>query len=116
MPSTSPFLASPCRIISSVSGCIRMQPVATATRRVSCLPPTSTMWACPASLKCVNSDMRDELLQVSGYHSRVKKIYLLLLLCTPLAMADGLPDLGEVAQTVMTPLDEQRIGEEIMRE
>lgn len=54
---------------------------------------------------------------MSGYHSRVKKIYLLLLLlCAPLALADGLPDLGEVAQTVMTPLDEQRIGEEIMRE
>lgn len=40
----------------------------------------------------------------------------LLLLCVPVAMADGLPDLGEVAQTVMTPQDEQRIGEEILRE
>ena len=41
---------------------------------------------------------------------------LLWLLCVPAVLADGLPDLGEVAQTVLTPLDEQRIGEEILRE
>lgn len=47
----------------------------------------------------------------------MKILYLIpLLLCVPVALADELPDLGEVAQTVMTPLDEQRIGEEIMRE
>ncbi|OIQ79785.1 beta-barrel assembly-enhancing protease precursor [mine drainage metagenome] len=46
----------------------------------------------------------------------MKVIYLLLLLFVPGALADGLPDLGEAAQTVMTPLEEQRIGEEIMRE
>ena len=46
----------------------------------------------------------------------MKKIYILLLLFIPTAMADGLPDLGEVAQTVMTPQDEQRIGEEILRD
>ncbi len=46
-----------------------------------------------------------------------KIIYLsLLLLFVPAALADGLPDLGEVAQTVMTPQDEQRIGEEILRD
>lgn len=61
--------------------------------------------------------MRCELPKVSIYHSRVKSVYLsLLLLFVPVALADGLPDLGEVAQTVMTPQDEQRIGEEIMRE
>lgn len=40
----------------------------------------------------------------------------LLLLCVPFAIADGLPDLGESAQTVMTPQDEQRIAEEILRD
>jgi predicted Zn-dependent protease len=47
----------------------------------------------------------------------VKIVYtLLFLLGIPVALADGLPDLGEVAQTVLTPQDEQRIGEEILRE
>lgn len=48
----------------------------------------------------------------------MKKIYrwLLLLAFWPIAFADDLPDLGEVAQTVLTPLQEQQIGEEIMRE
>lgn len=40
----------------------------------------------------------------------------LLLLCVPAAVADGLPDLGEVSQTVMSPQDEQRIAEEILRD
>ena len=40
----------------------------------------------------------------------------LLLLCVPVASADGLPDLGESSQTVMTPQDEQRIAEEILRD
>lgn len=38
------------------------------------------------------------------------------LLLTPLAMADGLPDLGDVSQTVLTPLQERAIGETAMRE
>ncbi len=46
----------------------------------------------------------------------MKFVYFLLLMFIPVAMADGLPDLGEVAQTVMTPQDEQRIGEEILRD
>lgn len=58
-----------------------------------------------------------ELSRLNIYHSRVKIVYaFLLLLCVPVALADGLPDLGEVAQTVMTPQDEQRIGEEILRD
>ncbi|HEY8085667.1 MAG TPA: M48 family metalloprotease [Methylophilaceae bacterium] len=46
-------------------------------------------------------------------------IYLLTLLTallTPVAMAEGLPDLGDYAQSVLTPLQEQRIGEEAMRD
>ena len=48
----------------------------------------------------------------------MKLIYAILLgfLAMPCALADGLPDLGDVSQTVLTPLQEQRIGEEIMRD
>lgn len=46
---------------------------------------------------------------------------LLLLTClvawtVPVAMAEGLPDLGEVAQADLSPLLEKRIGESIMQE
>ncbi|HEY7987497.1 MAG TPA: M48 family metalloprotease, partial [Methylophilaceae bacterium] len=46
-------------------------------------------------------------------------IYLLTILTAllaPVAMAEGLPDLGDYAQSVLTPLQEQRLGEEAMRE
>ncbi|MDR2875474.1 MAG: M48 family metalloprotease [Methylobacillus sp.] len=47
----------------------------------------------------------------------MKFVYLfLMLLCAPVALADGLPDLGDPAQTALTPQDERRIGEEIMRD
>ena len=38
------------------------------------------------------------------------------MLLAPVAMADGLPDLGDVSQTVLTPLQERAIGETAMRE
>ncbi len=38
------------------------------------------------------------------------------LLLAPAAVAEGLPDLGEYAQSVLTPQDERRIGEEILRD
>ncbi|WP_245835042.1 M48 family metallopeptidase [Methylobacillus rhizosphaerae] len=34
----------------------------------------------------------------------------------PFALADGLPELGDYSATVMSPLDEQRIADEIMRD
>jgi beta-barrel assembly-enhancing protease len=37
-------------------------------------------------------------------------------LLAPAALAEGLPDLGEYAQSVLTPLQERRLGEEAMRE
>ncbi|GBG13651.1 peptidase M48 [Novimethylophilus kurashikiensis] len=48
----------------------------------------------------------------------MKFSYLLLaaLALAPLALADGLPDLGDYSQTVLPPQEERRIGEEIMRE
>lgn len=42
---------------------------------------------------------------------------LVLLLClVPRALAEGLPDLGDAAQSSFTALEERRLGEEIMRE
>ena len=46
---TSPFLASPERARASVSGVMRTKPSATASRVVTALSETSTMWARPVS-------------------------------------------------------------------
>ncbi|MDZ4201233.1 MAG: M48 family metalloprotease [Gallionella sp.] len=45
----------------------------------------------------------------------MKKLTLLLLLClSPCAAAEGLPDLGDFSQTVLTPLQERQIGQQSM--
>ncbi|OGS98634.1 MAG: peptidase M48 [Gallionellales bacterium RBG_16_56_9] len=45
----------------------------------------------------------------------MRKLSLLLLLCfSPCAVSDGLPDLGDVSQTVLTPLQERQIGQQSM--
>ncbi|BBJ00024.1 hypothetical protein FGKAn22_17160 [Ferrigenium kumadai] len=45
----------------------------------------------------------------------MKKLPLLLLLCfSPCAVSEGLPDLGDVSQTVLTPLQERQIGQQSM--
>lgn len=45
----------------------------------------------------------------------MKKLFLLLLLCfSPWAAGDGLPDLGDISQTVLTPLQERQIGQQSM--
>lgn len=46
----------------------------------------------------------------------MKPMYLLLLgaLLAPAVMADGLPDLGDVSATVLSPLEEQKIADQIM--
>src|SRR5262249_5716335 len=46
-PSTSPFLASPLRMVASVAAVMRTKPSATARRAVTALPPTSTIRASP---------------------------------------------------------------------
>src|SRR5690606_21395047 len=86
MPSTSPFFAVPDSMMASVSGFMRMVPVATAMRWVSFLPPTSTICAWPVESKWVRpslagadcgSDfllvmvrrMQTGTIAVSGYHS-----------------------------------------------
>lgn len=45
----------------------------------------------------------------------MKKLPLLLLLCLPpYTLGDGLPDLGDVSQTALTPLQERQIGQQSM--
>jgi predicted Zn-dependent protease len=45
----------------------------------------------------------------------MKKLTLLLLLCfSPCAVSDGLPDLGDVSQAMLTPLQERQIGQQSM--
>jgi beta-barrel assembly-enhancing protease len=47
---------------------------------------------------------------------RMRTLLVLVLLVLPRALAQGLPDLGEVAQADFSPLQERRLGESIMRE
>ncbi len=47
---------------------------------------------------------------------RCRYLLLLILLAVPGVLAEGLPDLGEVAQSDFSPLQERRLGENIMRE
>src|SRR4051794_27338447 len=70
-PITSPFFAVPDAINCSVSARIRITPLATATRWVSALAETSTMWACPCSSKCVNGDVieRNSVATYVAHHS-----------------------------------------------
>jgi predicted Zn-dependent protease len=45
----------------------------------------------------------------------MKKLPLMLMLCfSPCAVSDGLPDLGDISQTVLTPLQERQIGQQGM--
>jgi len=43
-------------------------------------------------------------------------IFALVLFAAPAALGQGLPDLGDVSQSEMSPMQERRIGESIMRE
>ncbi len=47
---------------------------------------------------------------------RLRLFLVVVLLAVPRALAEGLPDLGDVAQAGFTPLQERRLGESIMRE
>jgi predicted Zn-dependent protease len=58
---------------------------------------------------------QEELPAKTGIISAMKKFPLLLLLClSPHALGDGLPDLGDASQTVLTPLQERQIGQQSM--
>ncbi|MGD9788411.1 MAG: M48 family metalloprotease [Sulfuricellaceae bacterium] len=45
---------------------------------------------------------------------RISFFLILLLLCFPFATADDLPNLGDVSQSAMSPLEESKLGEQIM--
>jgi predicted Zn-dependent protease len=47
---------------------------------------------------------------------RLSYLIIALSLLAPRAFAEGLPELGEASQTSLSPLQEQRLGDEIMRE
>jgi predicted Zn-dependent protease len=47
---------------------------------------------------------------------RLRVFLMLVLLTVPRVLAEGLPDLGEVAQAGFTPVQERKLGESIMRE
>jgi predicted Zn-dependent protease len=47
---------------------------------------------------------------------RWRYFLILILFAVPQALAEGLPDLGDVAQSDFSPLQERRLGESIMRE
>jgi len=47
---------------------------------------------------------------------RLRYLLLLVLFAVPGVLAEGLPDLGDVAQSDFSPLQERRLGENIMRE
>ena len=46
----------------------------------------------------------------------ISPILLLVLLCVPRVLAQALPELGDVSAAAITPADERRLGESIMRE
>lgn len=55
---------------------------------------------------------------MTEYHiiMRISSLLALLLLFPPPALAEGLPDLGDTAQLLVTPQAERRVGESIMRD
>ena len=55
---------------------------------------------------------------MAEYHiiMRISSLFALSLVFVPPALADGLPDLGDAAQTMVTPQTERRVGESIMRD
>lgn len=46
----------------------------------------------------------------------ISPLLLLILLCVPRALAQGLPELGDASAAAITPADERRLGESIMLE
>ncbi len=52
----------------------------------------------------------------SNLHALLRNLLAVILLAVPAALAEGLPDLGDRAQSVFTPAQEKRLGEDIMRE
>jgi len=95
---------------------------------VTSLSAMSTIRACPRASKCV-SFFKFRIVAWGAapaigtpahpnYHiiMLLRTLLAALLLAVPGVLAQGLPDLGDVAQAGFTPLQERRLGESIMRE
>src|SRR5260221_4599100 len=120
-PSTSPFFAFPASTRASDAGFMRIVPAAVATRWVSGLAPTSTIFAAPRSSKWVSFSFI--IGDGSSSHEPaflVKFPFALLVsaLClgTPLAVPQGLPDLGDASAATLSESQERTIGNKFMRE
>src|SRR3989442_9840461 len=114
---------------------MRIVPLARATRCVSGLSPTFTIWACPDPSKWLNfldrfislpsSDTQThikrrvrELNPESGIilSMRIPAVCLGLALLAPQAQAQTLPELGDTSGALVSPYMERKAGEQAMRE
>jgi len=114
---------------------MRIVPLARATRCVSGLSPTFTIWACPDPSKWLNFLDRfisppssDTQIRAKGrvrepnpesgiiLSMRIPAVCLGLALLVPQAQAQTLPELGDTSGALLSPYLERRIGEQAMRE
>src|SRR5438552_582604 len=114
---------------------MRIVPLARATRCVSGLSPTFTIWACPDPSKwlnfldrfispCLRATHRIVMRRVrepspeSGIilSMRIPAVCLGLALLVPTAQAQTLPELGDTSGALLSPYLERKIGEQAMRE
>src|SRR5258706_4830798 len=118
-----------------VEDAMRSVPPARATRRVSGLSPTFTIWACPDPSKWLNfldcfisPPSGDTWIRIkrrvrepnpeSGIilSMRIPTVCLGLALLAPQAQAQTLPELGDTSAALLSPYLERKIGEQAMRE
>src|SRR5712692_11839452 len=124
----------------NVEGALRIAPLARATRCVSSLSPTSTMWACPELSKWlklfervilspssraqigVRRAKRSGASREPGADSgiilsmRIPIACLGLALLVPQAKAQPLPELGDTSGALLSPQLERKAGEQAMQE
>src|SRR6266849_1731017 len=132
---SSIFLALPARMSFKVEDAMWIAPLARATRRVSGLSPTFTIWACPELSKWLNfperfilppsSDTQIDVMRrvrepnpESGIilSMRIPVACLILALLVPRGQAQTLPELGDTSGALLSPYLERKIGEQAMRE
>src|SRR5690606_3634591 len=97
-------------------------PRALATRCVSGFSATSTIHAWPRASKWLRVRVTDCFFigtpAAANYHREMlqRLILLLLLGFMPGVLAQALPEVGDVSAAAISPIDEYRLGENIMRE
>ena len=65
-----------------------------------------------------NQELKEELNAKYAYHSTMRTLHILavLLFAMPTVLGQNLPELGESAQSALTPLQERQLGQSIMKE